>query len=475
MFGWVVIVGLIGSAVLGWRWIVRLNRAITGREVVAKRLGLQVLRDDGALLTPPDLKGTINSQEVWVRHERSDRAGLRRRVKTLVYAPRVCLPTSLQVRGRKGIRLLDGWTRLISGDTITSHDPLFDQVADTRGSPTYAAALLTERARALISSALTEHPLEITEGSVRIERPGVVEDAHMLESMIHTVADIAAALVLGSALWVRLADNALHDPCAPVRFHNLDLLIQQVSGSAAPGADLCALTAARAALRDPDMSIRLRAALFLGAEAHDALSDMVASASAPLEVRVEAFKALAFRAPADVLKPLIRAVLAPALTQTEHSLLIEAAAFAAARCQDRDAFPLLVDHLSRHGAQTDAAIARALGRLGDVPAQPVLLNLLTLTTDTAVRVAIAESLGFIADADAVRALQPLTQGLRLDSTLKQTALAAIDAIQSRAGGARSAGNLALVVDPQNVQQAGELSFSNAPNPSKNKARPGDSL
>jgi hypothetical protein len=415
------------------QFFMRLRRAVDASEEVSRRLKLQLIRDAGLMLHAPDLKGAIGQQAVSMHSER-DTTG-RKRLKVLIRAHSVCPPHMLQVQPRQG------WARLkalVSRESIDAHDPDLNAVAAIYGEPFFAASLLNAAARRAIIDAITAYDMEIIHGDAVIERTTPVSDPDELEAMLRAVARVGDALALRGSLPDRLLSSVVSDPIPAVRLRCLDLLLDLPT-------DPTQRHAAQTALQSTSPAVRLRAATFLGPDGFDTLARLALDPDAPPSMRGKSLEYLAFQAPAAVILPLIAPALASATPQ-----VIRAAAVAASRHQHRAAFDALhklIDHpatLADPDPDTDAAIARALGRLGDVPSQPILQKLLDSPHDP-VRVAAAESLGFIGDTEAVASLLPLTQGGRASTTLKQTARAAVEAIQARARGA-GAGQLALSND-----------------------------
>jgi hypothetical protein len=423
------------------QFFARLRRAVDASEEVSRRLKLQLIRDAGLMLHAPDLKGAIGQQAVSMHSER-DTTG-RKRLKVLIRAHSVCPPHMLQVQPRQG------WARLkalVSRESIDAHDPDLNAVAAIYGEPFFAASLLNAAARRAIIDAITAYDVEIIHGDAVIERTNPVSDPDELEAMLRAVARVGDALALRGSLPDRLLSSVVSDPIPAVRLRCLDLLLDLPT-------DPTQRHAAQTALQSTSPAVRLRAATFLGPDGFDTLARLALDPDAPPSMRGKSLEYLAFQAPAAVVVPLIAPALASATPE-----VIRAAAVAAARHQHRAAFNTLqrlIDHPATHAdPDTDAAIARALGRLGDVPSQPILQKLLDSPHDP-VRVAAAESLGFIGDTEAVASLLPLTQGGRASTTLKQTARAAVEAIQARARGA-GAGQLALSND------GGDLSLIDLP-------------
>jgi HEAT repeat protein len=406
------------------RFVWRLRRAVEASEAVAVRLKLQVIRDAGLVLHAPDLQGTIGQQTVRM-HTVRDPEG-RRRMQVIVSARHICPAAALQVRARRG------WGRLkalVSREAIPTHDPDFDALAATYGEPYLVATLLNGRARRAIADGMRAFGLEVIDGDARIVRTTPITDADDLEAMLLAVAHVGEALASTGSRSERLLETVQGDPIPAVRVHALNLLLD---GPRDPSQRV----AAQGALTNRSPAVRLRAASFLGVDGFEALAELVRDCVAPDAIRAKALQHLAFNAPAYIVRPLIM----PALESASPEV-IQAGALAASRHQHRDAFVPLCRLLGHFDAPTEASIARALGRLGDVPSQPILLKLLDNPHDEA-RVAAAESLGFIGDIDAVAALLPLTQGVKASGALKQTARASVEAIQGRARGA-GAGHLAL--------------------------------
>jgi HEAT repeat protein len=343
-----------------------------------------------------------------------------------------------------------GWaelTKIFTGGDVKVGDADFDEWVRVKGPEVNALAALSEPARRAMEQLVGEG-VTLKGGALKFTVAGrLVEDRsafwggatrRTVLGRIQRAVDASERLsVPRGEIGVALARNALEDPVPEVRKRNLEALAAHY-----PHGPL-ARKAASKALEDGDPSVRFLGARLAGGDGGAAELGALASGTAiPPAVRVVALTELkamgrlpelltaahAMLGAGDA--PLLKDVLAvigtvPVLAgaDLERAAMMERIAALAVR-------PELAD-----------ACATALGALGDVRAQPLLLRLLA-TGDTDAKAAAARALGRVGTIEAVAPLLEQARPLLLNGGLKETLRGAVRQIQARLGDAEE-GRLSL--------------------------------
>lgn len=314
------------------------------------------------------------------------------------------------------------------------------------GDRDFALGLLDEKARRAAEEIVLDFDGRVVDGKIVFH----VKRIHVVSAVIDTLLEFAESLRRPSSddLPPRLARNALDDPSKSFRLQAFRQLAREFSAAAE------VVSTARKLLRDPYDELRLEAARVL------------LDRDADLLHRVRAVEVLCRLAEGSDSGVGLRRSALDALVGTEAS--VEATSIASAILKDRGqpremrlhALVVLARAKAVHellAVQTvldgveGGRLARALGRCGDVAAQPRLVELMS-HRDEHVRMLAIDALGAVGDAGAVHPLRWLAG----EKTLIQTPLArrveeAVLQIRHRLGGTQ-AGEISIV-DPEPLEGA----------------------
>jgi hypothetical protein len=305
-------------------------------------------------------------------------------------------------------------------DTHDTGDPEFDKAIEALGSEAHACSLLTaETRKALLqflvgSVRIGDVSLSAGELSVEVPTGGFAKEHPGLPQAAHAVGELSRRLVSVEPIRQRLASNARHDPVAGVRLKNLFAIVHLLPG------DPFTLEELRAATKDHDPEVRLRAAMKLGPEARDVLHALVADEAVGDDIATQAINRLggAFR-------------LEEAVAQVDRA------------CRDR-----------AHGPRRPGTLRACIELLARHPAaeatlEATLVEALEIRSES-VSLAAASALGSIGSSAAVLSLKEAAE--RHGGAFASAARQAIAEIQSRVTG--SPGGLSLAEG-----ESGQLSLS----------------
>lgn len=334
-------------------------------------------------------------------------------------------------------------------------DPEFDSRAYVHGSPRVVHAILDAETRRLVGELIdgrvaTEDPGEplegrvaVSDGALRAEipestfRPG----GRRLTGALRTLLAAAHRLVLPDDIPARLGHNVQADPLPEVRLASLLTLVREYPAYAATR------DALRAACRDTDAEVRLRAALALGDEGREVLLDLASSAGVDDSQAARAVIALG----GDLARERAEEALSQAL-QSKRRATARAAVGVLGNRGGSEVVPALAAALADADDELAEAVATALGAAGEASAEGPLVAALDRHGPTAWR-AIAAALGRVGTAGAVAPLRTMASRYPFDLRLRRASRQAIAEIQSRLTGA-TPGQLALADD-----DAGQLSLA----------------
>jgi hypothetical protein len=320
------------------------------------------------------------------------------------------------------------------GRTPRLHDASVEVAFEIKGPDDVVLALMSREARSAFAS--LQERVSVKRGVISIIAKGWTAEA--LVEGIRTAVGLARLLSADrTALARALASNAAADPIPEFRRRCLQVLLQRDSKEGDPKNHAIARKAIAAGLKDPHPAVRLEAASHAGAEALAVLSALVGDDSTPAPLRTTALRRLAGAFPYPKVAPCV----VRALTDREEGLL-EVAVTVAGEARDRSTFARICELTQAKAPQFAEAVAVALGRLGDVRAEPALLNALGSRSPEA-GLAAARALGEVGTIRAIEPLISLAQGSRGSGALKAAARDAIRKIQGRMGDA-GAGRLAVV-------------------------------
>jgi len=233
------------------------------------------------------------------------------------------------------------------------------------------------------------HRVAVEEGELRVQITAGTDAPERFARVLARVIGIGAHMPGRVELVARLAQNAANDAEPAIRENNLAFLAGEFRGHAA------SREALRAATRDHNVAVRLRAGVGLREEGHAVLLEITQS-DAPEACVAEAVSALGARLPAD----LRVALFGRAVTAGQSRVV--------------------------------AACIPLLGRAGDDAAEARLIGALSMT-DRDVQIAAAHALGRTGSALAVEPLKAIARG-RGDEELSRAAGEAIAMIQDRTEG-----------------------------------------
>lgn len=233
-------------------------------------------------------------------------------------------------------------------------DPVFDARFVLKGDPVWTTAALPAAARlALGRGTLADGALWVEDGRVVLQKPGDATQLAEVRAGLEVVTAVAAAMrVEPGGLVDRLAEVAHADGEAGVRARALAVLAQVDAARAAP--------VLRAALADPDPSVRVRAALALGERV--AIRGLLADPALWPAHRAALFAG----APDEADRPELVGLLGH-----EDPEVVGSAVAALARVggrEDVSALRGVADRGGENGRRAEGAIAAIQARLGPVDA-----------------------------------------------------------------------------------------------------------
>jgi hypothetical protein len=325
-------------------------------------------------------------------------------------------------------------------------DREFDRRAYIHGSPRVVQAVLDAETRGLVGELIAGRiptgdptpgePLKarvaVSDGALRAEipEPAFRPGGERLAGALRTLLSAAERLRLPDDVPARLAENVRSEPVPAVRLANLLTLAREYPGYAVTGEAL------RAASRDPDDEVRLRAAIALGDDGRDVLSQMASSLDVADGGSARAVSALGEDLDVGEAGRILHRSL-----EAERRATARAAVAALGRAGGPEVVEPLTAVLRDEDDELVVAAAKALGATGSAAAEPELIAALDRDGPT-VWPAIAEALGRVGTAAAVAPLRTMASRFPFDLGLRRAARQAIAEIHSRLTGA-TPGQLAL--------------------------------
>lgn len=332
----------------------------------------------------------------------------------------VRLPDRLELRSRVG----DAHARLALPAAVRTCDPSFDRRFVTSGRPAGVAARLDAVLRQRLVALDDDLVLSIAdEGLVAETRRPM--PARTVVRLVGELAGVLEALAdAGPQTEARLLTNGLTDPELAVRYQNLELLLREHPSTPEAREGL------KLAWQAPERGIRFLAAIRGTSENATAfLEETVAREDEPVLLRTMSLEHLARRAPLERVRPLLHRMFT-----SEHSRLRAAAIALAGRLRDGASVNALLA-LGRRmplSPAARAAIARALGAIGDERAEPRLLELLG-DAEVDVKVAAATALGRAGSSRSLGPLGRVVSRYAAVRALSDAAASAVARIEVRVG------------------------------------------
>jgi HEAT repeat protein len=325
-------------------------------------------------------------------------------------------------------------------------DREFDRRAYIHGSPRVVQAVLDSETRGLVGELIAGRiptgdptpgaPLKarvaVSDGALRAEipEPAFRPGGERLAGALRTLLAAAQRLRLPDDVPARLAENVRSEPVPAVRLANLRTLAREYPGYAVTGEAL------RAASRDPDDEVRLRAAIALGDDGRDVLRRMASSLDVADGGSARAVSALGEHLDVGEAGRILGRSL-----EAGRQATARAAVAALGRAGGPEVVEPLSAVLEAEDDELVVAAAKALGATGSAAAEAELIAALDRDGPT-VWPAIAEALGPVGTAAAVAPLRTMASRFPFDLGLRRAARQAIAEIHSRLTGA-TPGQLAL--------------------------------
>jgi HEAT repeat protein len=352
---------------------------------------------------------------------------------------------------------------LMGGKGIETGDKDFDQVVRVSGSIPLARALLDSPTRGRVRD-LLDGRLRVADGrpaltrgrlsgdELRIDVPdrrslfsgdlfGRARPAgrHLPEVLLAALA-LAQRLVVPPVIPARIIENLSSEPNQDVRLQCLLTLIQWCPKNPETRKVLLAAT------KQGSDEARLRAAIALGEEGHEALIALASREDVEEPYRLRAIAELGPRLSRETAEKILEGELA-----APRTLSAMACVRALGRIGGEAVLPALIRALAVSHGELGAAAARALGATGLPAAEAPLLRALAVGDET-VRLAAVEALG---RAGTVASIPLLLEAAKQHpgEGLKSASRQAIAEIQARLEGAET-GQLSLAAG-----EAGHLSLS----------------
>lgn len=436
-----VLAGAAVAFLLGWfTW--RRNRAQNVWGDAAGLLGTMSIRFDQGLQT---LGGVLDGVSVRVS---VDGAGGGRHTRI---AATTDVPEGFAFRRREAP---------VSSSHDVTGDAAFDQAVALEGPRVAGMAILDAPLRRRIAEAVALG-VRLEHSELVVRRPGVIGDGETLANIVRVVAELARRLADAHRAdrVERLVNVATRDPESGVRVHALRILIDHYSD------DPAARSALDRSLVDAAAEVRMMGASGVGPSGFEAMRSIANDATLPAAARASALDKLVTLFP--------RSQSAPALTKAlddQTTAARKIAIIALGKMRHAPALSRLVSLAGRAvEPEEQAALAQALGRLGDPSAENALLGLLD-AEDSSVRTASALALGRIGGRKSVAPLTPLAASV-MGGELKKAAADAIDKIQARLARAGGAEGQLTMSDPDSEEgqvslpvQDGALDLADPPVP-----------
>lgn len=333
---------------------------------------------------------------------------------------------------------------IIGGRDIEVGCPSFDAntyiSSFSRESDAEVAALLDRETRELISKYVVMGGAKVADGEISHTKTNSIDSVPQL---IRGHIQLAKHLGMENfEIPARLAVNALNDSVSSVRLRNLTLLQERF-----PSSEEAADTSA-ALLNDPQTSIQLAAAIFMGEKGLGVVKEIAQSDGATIDLRIKSLRHLANKVERDELITISRELL-----QSREKQLQRMGIHFLGRLKDRASLDSMIALLEPRNIATTLKVIEAVESIGDSSAERALIKLLE-DSNNRVKTAAIGALETVGTITAVEPLHLLAKRL----AFKRLARKAIESIQSRLGDVES-GRLSLApsIDPN-----GALSLAGNP-------------
>jgi hypothetical protein len=336
-------------------------------------------------------------------------------------------------RIRQGLKLGSEnlFTRTMAPDILTG-DAAFDYDVRITGDEAVSLAVLNHATRQVVLRTVVAAGAKIEKGRIVVTKGRLGEVARAVPSVV----DLAKQIEMDdNMIAANLAANATQDPLQGVRLRNLRVLLDGYRKD-----EITAATCRKLLLRRSQPELRLEAAIFLGKEGLEAVSEIARSDTYSEDLRVRAVDSLARASWAAQTAPLLDELL-----EVRSSRIRRVAINGLGLCRYQPAVTRLQSLIRGADPGTAEEIAVALTRIADPMTEPGLIQLLD-HINTRVRTAAVRGLAQIGTAAAVEPLMALTTGFGL-SPLSRDAKTAIQQIQGRISGGEQ-GQLSVVLSDE---------------------------
>jgi hypothetical protein len=405
----------------------------------AERLGLFY---SFGMLTGNKIQGEIDG--AWVKIKKTDNKGC-----SLTVDGRGRISHGLEL-GKENL-----FTRTMAPDILTG-DSAFDYDVRITGNEALSLAVLNHTTRQVVLRTIVAGGAKVERGRIQLLKPRLSE----VERAVPGIVELAKQIEMDDAMVAaNLAANAVHDPHQGVRLRNLRVLLDGYRN------DEITAPTCRKLLSTAQPDLRLEAAVYLGEEGLDVVTEIARSDTYHEDHRVRAVESLVRASRAEQTGPLLDELL-----DVRWSRIRRVAINGLGRFRYKPAVPRLQALIRSADPGTAEDIAIALSRIGDPAGEPGLLLLLE-HANTRVRTAAVRGLALVGTLAAVEPLMSLTSGLAL-SPLAREAKAAIEQIQAQArisGGEHGQLSVAAVSDdhegalsPAGDTADGQLSLADNP-------------
>ena len=285
----------------------------------------------------------------------------------------------------------------------------------------------------------------MTSGTLTLDVP--LGDAAESKDRLRLLVAAAQHLAVGGTETLRLREIFRSDPSALARQKAFALLLDREALTVAERDALLA-----GALDDPDAGIRLRACIHRG-DASSRIAEIARETNALASTRTEALEYVERNG-----SRALAGKTALGCLEAAHESVRTLAAGMAGRFGVREAVPVLVARTREKTSDEEmAAVATALGELGDPEAEPALLELLErhAAGNRELRIEVVHALARVGTAASVPALRAIEGGALIAGDLERAATAAIATLQSRLEGA-GAGQISIA---EPADEAGALTVA----------------
>lgn len=314
------------------------------RQVWRREAAALGIREESWLFGPRRLTGVIRGCAVRVERFKK---GDDRYTRFIVRSSRI--PPRLELKP----------TGIFGGTGCATGDAVFDGTVRVSGEPATALAFLGRETRAAVAQILASGGF-VKDGALVLELRGRMAMYGEIRQVVGGMLGFIEALPAASVPSL-LRENAASD-IARVRLRNLELLAAEFPGE--PDTRV----AAEAALADREPAMRLLGAkLVRGERGKTALASLLFDGNTPLEILAEAVRVCGETRDAAFVDPIVD------LAKMPEPHVAAAVAAALGKLGDPKAEPALLRLLAREHGEVCKAAAAALGQVGSVHAVEALL------------------------------------------------------------------------------------------------------